>query len=296
MQNGRANEEGYYEDLAAGAKAAADSIGAGFRIVDNVAFDPQAAIDGITSLAEAGSDLIIIDGSSSEAASVVAEQFPDVEFAVYVSPVTADLPNLHGYAVVQAESQYVLGVIGAMLSQSGKQTFIGGFEDVPSSQGGGGFKLGGEATATEVNIVFPGSYSDPVLTKQAASAGIANGSDSLNVFNDGAGYAGAIAAVDESGQDVYMFSTTVDRCSLHPLVAANALLLIGETTQQMVDDFVAGTMPQGTRFLSFPEGASAITVCPPYDTPEILAAVEQTIDDFANGLIPVPTELTGIPE
>jgi basic membrane protein A len=79
--------------------------------------------------AERGYNPVIAVGfSNASAVETVAPEFPDVNFAIIDSVV--EQPNVRSVVFKEQEGSYLVGVLAAMASKSGKVGFVGGM-DIP---------------------------------------------------------------------------------------------------------------------------------------------------------------------
>jgi basic membrane protein A len=80
-------------------------------------------------MAQRGADPIIGIGFSQESAiKKVAPEFPKIRFVIIDSVV--DLPNVQSIVFKEQEGSYLVGVLAALASKSGKVGFVGGM-DIP---------------------------------------------------------------------------------------------------------------------------------------------------------------------
>ena len=76
-----------------------------------------------------GNDPIIAIGfSQAQAIETVAKEFPNTHFAIVDSVV--DLPNVRSIVFKEQEGSYLVGMLAAMASKTGKVGFVGGM-DIP---------------------------------------------------------------------------------------------------------------------------------------------------------------------
>jgi basic membrane protein A len=293
------NDGGYFQDVYESTKAAASKYGASFSYVDNSGYDTKARTTILRNFAKQGANLIVVDGVEIDSAETAAKLFPKVQFLIHDGILTKTLPNLHAYIVEQGVFSYLVGVLAPRLTKSSKTGFIGGYQDVPSSQAGAGWKLGvrdGAKPGTRPPSVIGtivGSYGDPAKTKQAAAAQIANGADVIYAYVD-AGFLGAVAAVRESHKDVKLFSATVERCYLSNQVVGSAFADNHALVALMVSDYVNHRLPTGTKFFGAEnQKLQSVRLCPKYRTPELEALVRKTTKAIVTGKIKLPKNVTG---
>ena len=77
---------------------------------------------------DGNSPVIAIGFASAEALTKVAKEFPDTKFAII--DMVVDLPNVRSIVYNEHEGSYLVGVLAAKASKTGKVGFIGGM-DIP---------------------------------------------------------------------------------------------------------------------------------------------------------------------
>ena len=83
----------------------------------------------IRNFAEKGNSPIIAAGfAQAEALGKVAKEYPDLKFAIV--DMVVDLPNVQSIVFKEQEGSYLVGMMAAMASKSGKVGFVGGM-DIP---------------------------------------------------------------------------------------------------------------------------------------------------------------------
>jgi len=258
---GPRNDGAFYQSYLDGVQALAEEDGLVVSVVDNVE-DPQAAIDAFTNLA-ADNDLVIAGGSSLvTAGNTVAPQFPDVEF-VMSGVVTPGVANLHTYATKQGSPAYVAGVLAAEMTTSGTIGYVGGTDIPPNSQSSIDFAAGAQSVDPAITVADTtvGSLSDAAKAKEATAAQIANGVDVVYAFQD-AGLPGVLDAVTDSGEDVKVFNPTTDRCAESPQLVGYAYQNTSVMVEQIVTDFVAGSLPTEPKFYALEDpDIQALRLC-----------------------------------
>ena len=127
-------------------------------------------------------DLIIAHGSQYGAIlEELAPEFPDTSFAWGTDVNTFGLDNVYAYTAASEEGGYVLGVLGANLSETGTVGVVGPIEVGDAKLFVDGFVYGAESSgmATPLEPIYIGSFSDVALATEAAETLIANDADVL---------------------------------------------------------------------------------------------------------------------
>ena len=151
------------------------AISGGLFVVE----DAAAAIRGY---AEDGFDLVIAHGTQfGGPLQEIADDFPEVSFALGTSTDFFGKDNIYAYSVDAGEGGYVNGVMAAQLTQS---NVIGVVGPVPAGDAKlyiDGFVAGAEAQNpdVEVNVNYIDSFGDVLLASEAAKAFVESGADVL---------------------------------------------------------------------------------------------------------------------
>ena len=145
-------------------------------------FVVQDAAAAIRGYAEDGFDLVIAHGTQFGAPlQEIADDFPEVSFALGTSTDFFGKDNIYAYSVDAGEGGYVNGVMAAQLTQS---NVIGVVGPVPAGDAKlyiDGFVAGAEAQNpdVEVNVNYIDSFGDVLLASEAAKAFVESGADVL---------------------------------------------------------------------------------------------------------------------
>ena len=101
--------------------------------------------------ARRGHSPIVGTGFSMEAAmKKVAAEYPDIQFAII--DMVVDLPNVRSIVFKEEEGSYLVGMLAAMASKTGKIGFVGGM-DIPLIQKFAcGYVLGAKAANPDVEV------------------------------------------------------------------------------------------------------------------------------------------------
>ncbi len=169
-------------------------------------------------MAERGADPIVgigfSQGSSTEA---VAKDFPQLSFAIIDSVVP--LPNVQSIVFKEHEGSFLVGMMAAMASKTGKVGFVGGM-DIPlirKFQCGyeQGAKFANPAVQVTANMTgtTPTAWNDPARGAELAKAQFAGGVDVVFAAAGGTG-----VGVYQAAKDAGKFAIGVDsnQNHLHP--------------------------------------------------------------------------------
>ncbi len=151
--------------------------------------------------AKAGKNPIVMAGFSWAAAlEKVSADFPDTDFAII--DMVVDKPNVRSVVFKEQEGSYLVGVMAAMASKSGKVGFVGGM-DIPlihkfaCGYVGGVKATNGDATVFEAMTGSdPSAWNDPVKGGEIAKSQIDQGADVVYHAAGGTGVGVLQAAAD----------------------------------------------------------------------------------------------------
>jgi basic membrane protein A len=155
-------------------------------------------------MAERGANPIVgIGFSQSSALEKVAKDFPKVNFAIIDSVI--NLPNVQSIVFKEHEGSFLVGMMAAMASKTGKVGFVGGM-DIPLIRK---FQCGYEQGAKYANPkaeVFanmtgttPAAWNDPARGAELAKAQFAKGADVVFAAAGGTG-TGVYQAAKDGGK------------------------------------------------------------------------------------------------
>lgn len=192
---------------------AADEFG-----LDYTEFEPGQDADretGLRKLAQAGYDVIIGVGFLfSDAIKKVALDYPGVEFACVdydVRPGEELPPNLAGLKFREEEGSFLVGILAAMFSRTGRIGFIGGMDIPLIHKFEAGYIAGAKYARPNVSVTIayagttPQAFADPAKGKELALLQYGRGVDVIYHASGSTGN-GVIEAAKESG----MYAIGVD--------------------------------------------------------------------------------------
>jgi len=247
--------------------------------------------------AEQGYDMIIGHSFSfQDAAEIVAKDYPDVVFLT--SGGEKKGPNFAPVVFKENEVAYLMGIIGAYMTKSGKALAIGG-EEIPAiTNPQGGFKAGFETVAgNSCEMTYINSWDDIGAGKEAALAGIAAGVDVV-VPNANIAGQGAFQAATESG--IWAFGTNMDQSDLAPdTIIASTVYDYPQAYLAIAKEIQAGTF-KGDRIIGIgpeTEGAAYVAFNPKLKDKipaEAMTKYEDARKAILSGEIKVPYNM--IPE
>jgi basic membrane protein A len=154
--------------------------------------------------AEQGHNPVVVAGFSyGSAMETVAPEFPDTQFAII--DMVVEQPNVRSVVFNEHEGSYLVGVLAAMASQSGKVGFVGGM-DIPLIQKFAcGYVQGVKATNPDAEIfqnmtgTTGAAWNDPVRGGELAKSQIDRGADVVYHAAGGTGI-GVLQAAADAGK------------------------------------------------------------------------------------------------
>ncbi len=190
--------------------------------------------------ASSGYDLIFGHGFQfMEPIIKVAAQFPEVNFALGTGYKT--LPNTCVYDVHLAQGGYLMGVLAASISETGKLGVIGGADVSEIYRGHEAYKLGAKSVnpAVEIQEFYTGDWRDSAKAKEGALGMYDSGVDVIWHSGDGIGL-GAVNAALDTGK--YVLSNVVNQRVLAPENVVSGVDYDWDTAiRQIIGEIQAGT-------------------------------------------------------
>jgi len=166
-------------------------------------------------MAERGADPIVAIGfSQGTSLEKVAKDFPKLKFAIIDSVV--NLPNVQSIVFKEHEGSFLVGMMAALASKSGKVGFIGGM-DIPlirkfacGYEQGAKFANPKAQVTTNMTGTTPAAWNDPARGSELAKAQFAGGVDVVFAAAGGTGI-----GVYQSAKDAGKLAIGVDSNQNH---------------------------------------------------------------------------------
>lgn len=245
--------------------------------------DAAAAIRGY---ADDGVDLVIAHGSQyGGSLEEIAPDFPDTAFAWGTAADTFGLSNVYSYTAASDEGGYVMGVMGAALSDSGVIGVVGPIEVGDAKLYVDGYQAGvlAENPGATVNINYTGSFSDVALASEAAQSQLAAGADVLT--GTAQMVVGAVGVANENG--VLWFGTQANQTSLAPdIVVASQVYHWEVALREMISKIQAGTLGGQVYEINLANEGEVIEFNDGFDLPDdVRAKADAAIAGIKDGSI-----------
>ncbi len=252
-----------------------------------------------------GYDLVIgVGWTYADALSELADEFPDIKFAVIDTVASND--KVKSVAFNTSDGAYVLGAMAASaFPDDNLFGYIGNFQNQSNFEYRFGFMEGVKSVNPDAEFIvnFTDSYSDTTvaynLAMQQAAAGCHFIMGSVaNSANQGI-YTAALELADK-GTPIYTSGLSVDQTtSENPYIIGGLTKNTGVCTTAIIEEFLNGSFTGGSEILGFTDDAFCV-VGISFDaayrntdivTDEVLAAGNKAADDLRSGAVKLEVPL-----
>ena len=251
---------------------------------------------GMRKVADRGATLIVAMGfAQADAVAAVAPDYPEIKFvAVDVCWVDDPAKNIYQACYKEHEGSFLVGMLAAMKSESGKIGFVGGMDIPLIRKFQGGYEQG--AAYVNPDIEFSASYAgttndawaDPVKGAELTKAQIDSGAD---VVYHAAGYTGTGVLKAASDAGVYGIGVDMNQNWMHPgSVLTSMLKRLDLTIFEQAEKVAAGTFESNIVFLGLAEGGVGYAMDDfnsDLVNEDMLSKVEAARNDIISGAISV---------
>ena len=238
------------------------------------------------------SPIVAIGFSQAQAVEKVATDFPDTQFAII--DMVVDKPNVASVVFKEHEGSYLVGVLAALASKTGKVGFVGGM-DIPLIRRFACGYVGGVKAARADAEVFQNmtgttgaAWNDPVKGGELAKSQFDRGADVVYHAAGGTGIGVLQAAADAGKLGIGVDS---NQNGLHPgKVLTSMLKRVDVATYNVFKMGQDGTFKPGFTVLGLAEGGVGWALDDNNKdliTPEMKAAVDKAEADIKAGTIQV---------
>jgi basic membrane protein A len=247
----------------------------------------------IRQFASRGNSPIVLPGFSWETAlRAVAPEFPDTKFTIIDTVV--DLPNVQSVVFKEQEGSYLVGILAAMKSESGKIGVVPAFNFDLLEAFACGYAQGAKSVNADIEVLetYVGTgfeaFNDPVKATEVAKSQLDQGVDVIFQVSGGSG-AGVLQAAADAGK----FSIGVDsnQNHLHPgSVLTSMIKRVDVATYNAMKGAEDGTWQPGLIVLGLAEdgvGAAFDDNNASLITDEMKAAVDKATADIVSGAVSV---------
>ncbi|AFQ44200.1 BMP family protein [Desulfosporosinus meridiei] len=288
LLSGPANDQGWNATALEGLKAAETKFGLETTYSENVGVaDTESAYN---DYAARGYDLIIGHGFQfGDPAVRVAQKFPKLHFMA--TEANSQAENMASYVMSCEQGGYLMGILSASMSKTGKIGVIGGIEQPSIIKELEAFKLGAKKVNPNIVVyeIYVNSFTDVSAGKDAALSMIDKGADVLYHVANQAG-TGAIKAAEEKG--ILACGNSYDQNSIAPnTVMCSTVYNMPTVILTAVDAVKNGTFKGGITHLGMKEKVVDISPYHSFESkiPEATKKlIEATKKQITEGTLTVP--------
>jgi basic membrane lipoprotein Med (substrate-binding protein (PBP1-ABC) superfamily) len=225
-----------------------------------------------------------------DAAAAVSPDFPETVFITSSGTTIRD--NVAPMVFEIEQATYLMGIIAARLSKTGKAGCVGGIE-IPSVQSGfRAFEAGAKSVNKDFTVVssFIGNWEDLGAAKEATLALIDQKADFILHNADAAGL-GVFQAVKER-QGVFVFGTNKNQNDIAPeVVLASAVLDIPQAFVAIARQVKEGTFKAQIERMGMKTGVVSLVINPQlahHLSAELMKEIEDTRQAILDNELVVP--------
>ena len=206
----------------------------------------------LRNFADQGYSPIIAAGfAQASALEKVAKEYPDLKFAII--DMVVDLPNVQSIVFKEDEGSYLVGMMAAMASKSGKVGFVGGMDIPLIRRFACGYVQGVKAVNPGATVFqnmtgdTGAAWNDPVKGGELTKAQISQGADVVYHAAGGTGTGVLQAAADNGALGIGVDS---NQNGLHPgKVLTSMLKRVDVATFEVMKTAKDGTFKPGVKSL-----------------------------------------------
>lgn len=278
---GAVNDMGWCQSAYEGLVLVETELGCEIAYTENV--DASDMVATFTDYAANGYDVIIGHGFQfGDPALEVGALYPDVKFICIEADASSE--NVASYVMKCEESGYLLGMLAASMSESGKVGFIGPIQGASLVKIMNAFEDGAKEVKADIEVqtAWTNSFTDTAIAKEAATAMIEGGVDVIGHCANECG-TGAINAATDAG--IYATGDSYDQNVLAPdTILTSGIYNVPALIKMAVKDIIDGNFEGKVKQLGMADG---IVELAPYHNLEskIPEAVRTLIDEKMNAII-----------
>ena len=236
--------------------------------------------------------IIVIGFSYASVLEQIAPKFPDTRFVIV--DMVVDQPNVESVIFREHEGSFLVGMIAAMKSKTGKIGFVGGMDIPLIRKFALGYKEGARYVNKDIQVFenmtgdTPAAWGDPIKAGELARSQFDRGAD---VIYQAAGSSGL--GVLQAAADLRKFSigTDANQNYMHPgSVLTSMVKRVDLAVFEALRDAENGTWKPGVRLLGLAEGGVDYSLDQYNEaliTPEMRARVDRAKADIIAGRIVV---------
>jgi basic membrane protein A len=244
-------------------------------------------------LARRGAAVVVAIGfSQGPAVATVAKEFPAIKFTVIDAIV--DAPNVQSVVMREHEGSFLVGMLAAMASKTGRVGFVGGMDIPLIRKFAAGYRQGALYANPKIEVLenmtgtTPEAWNDPTRGAELAKAQFGRGVDVIYAAAGGTGL-----GVYQAAKDAGKLAIGVDSNQNYVQPGTMLTSMVKRIDKVVAEAFSSarnGTWQPGTRDLGLAADAVGWALDEynrPLITPAMEAAVKQATADIVAGRITV---------
>lgn len=238
------------------------------------------------------SPIIAVGFSQATALQKVATEFPALKFTII--DMVVELPNVQSVVFKEHEGSYLVGLLAAMASKTGKVGFVGGMDIPLIRKFACGYAQGVKAAKKDAEVFqnmtgsTPAAWADPVKGGELAKSQIDRGADVIYHAAGGTGIGVLRAAADAGKLGIGVDS---NQNALHPgKVLTSMLKRVDVAAYNSFKAARDGSWKPGVAVLGLKEDGVAWALDDnnrALITPEMKAAADKARSDIVSGAIKI---------
>tara|TARA_B100001123_G_scaffold180306_1_gene206547 strand:- start:49 stop:1026 length:978 start_codon:yes stop_codon:yes gene_type:complete len=265
----------------------------GWEMVEFEAANNTQIEQGMRKVADRGATLIVGMGfAQADAVASVAPDYPDIKFvAVDVCWLDDPASNIYQACYKEHEGSFLVGMIAAMASKTGKVGFVGGMDIPLIRKFQGGYDQGARYVNPDITVyanmtgTTVEAWNNPTKGAELAKAQIDKGADVVYQAAGGTGI-GVLQAAADAG--VFGIGVDSNQNWMHPgSMLTSMLKRLDLTIFEQAEKTVAGNFKSGIHILGLAEGMVGYATEDGQVTAEMESAVEAAAKGIVDGSIPV---------
>ena len=232
----------------------------GFGMIEFEAANNTQIEQGMRKVADRGATLIVGMGfAQADAVAAVAPDYPDIKFvAVDVCWLEDPAANIYQACYKEHEGSFLVGMMAAMKSETGKVGFVGGMDIPLIRKFQGGYEQGAKYINPDIEVfanmtgTTVEAWNNPTKGAELTKAQIDKGADVVYQAAGGTGI-GVLQAAADAG--VLSIGVDANQNWMHPgSVLTSMLKRLDVTIYEQAEKSAAGTFENGIYILGLAEG------------------------------------------
>jgi basic membrane protein A len=265
----------------------------GWDLIEFEAANNTQIEQGMRKVADRGATLIVAMGfAQADAVAAIAPQYPDINFvAVDVCWVDDPAGNIYQACYKEHEGSFLVGMIAAMASKTGKVGFVGGMDIPLIRKFQGGFEQGAIYANSDIEVfgnmtgTTPEAWNNPTKGAELTKAQIDKGADVIYQAAGGTGI-GVLQAAADAG--IMGIGVDTNQNWMHPgNMLTSMLKRLDLTIFEQAEKTAAGTFEPGIHILGLAEGMVGYAIEDGQVTAEMQSAVEAASAEIVSGAMTV---------